>query len=358
MTLSQGDRFDGRYNVLRLVERGGIALVYEVAVVEHIGRRLLLKVPRPVFASDPRALDLFTRERLAFANLTSEHVVRVVEHGLGPDGPWMLTERCEGEPLSRRVARRGPLSWSDARRVLGEAGDALSAAHAQGVLHLDLRPENVLLVRDGETARERVMVVDFGLSSAAMELASELTSTPPRTRPAWMAPEQHDRSAYPDARADVWTYGLLAFWSLTGRAYWSTVDADGHASDVSELLREVRGERHPASFRAIALEVADRLPAGFDAWFARCVANDPNARFDDLASASAALDEVFATASGPERPSVARTPAVAFDPLVSGPAYRAPTFTVTLPVTAPAATPSLLVRALRWIRGASTLRRE
>src|SRR5262249_17757476 len=136
-----------------------------------------------------------------------------------------------------------------------------------------------------------LMVLDFGIAKEFQGLDVSATA-PGLGTPLWVAPEQ-SREGYTAApSADVWAFGLIAFFVLTGKLYWL------HAADASSLadlaLELMKSPIEPASQRARALGVTDALPAGFDAWFARAVARDPALRFADAGEANEALALVFA----------------------------------------------------------------
>ncbi|MEZ4406780.1 MAG: bifunctional serine/threonine-protein kinase/formylglycine-generating enzyme family protein [Polyangiales bacterium] len=343
MTLPRGSLFAGRFTILRLIGDGGMGLVYEVADTHFVDRRHALKTLRPDRVGDPRARDLFAREVIASARIESEHVVRVIQYDVTVAEPWMLMEYLRGEPLSQRVADRGPLSWKEARFRAREIGHALGAAHRSGVLHLDLKPANLFLARrDDVVGGKRLKVLDFGLSRTVMEGKSHVLQSRAMGTEAWMPPEQFSRRMELRPAADVWSYGLVLYWMLTGRHYWASIDAAGEVDDVMALLNEVHaGARAPASSRGMG----DHLPQGFDAWFARCVAKDPDDRYEDINAASAALDAVFAVADTPEAlppppPSVVLVeppPPPPPPPVFAAPVYAAPVVTTTL---APRETPS------------------
>lgn len=305
--LRPGDVFAGRFTVVGELGAGGMGIVYDVRERrDGLERRLALKLMSPAqLRKDVRAAEHFQREADAMIRVQSEHVVRV--EGVGVDEatkqPWLTMELLDGETLGQRVDRDGALTADVARGLARELGHALKAAHGVGVIHRDLKPGNLFLARRGDVQRSTVLkVLDFGLAGIINADQSRVQNTRVAGSLAWTAPEQ----GVPDARVgpevDVWPLGLLAFWMLTGRHYWRAMNAREMADIM--LLREITidpldasREDDLASRRAQGLGVGDRIPLGFDEWFARCVVRDPKARWRDGGEASDALDVVLERAS-------------------------------------------------------------
>ncbi len=219
--LSDGERFAGRFRVLREIGEGGMGLVYAVHD-EKLDAQAALKVLHPrLLKKDPGARARFIREARATGKVRSDHVARVIDYDENAEGvPWMLMELLEGDTLEERVARDGPLPLAEARRLVLQLGHALGAAHAAGVVHMDLKPANVFLARSARIGeREVVKVLDFGLARVIDPDRTSAQVTRAMGTYAWSAPEQ-----YSDARVhktvDVWPLGLIAFWMLTAKHYW------------------------------------------------------------------------------------------------------------------------------------------
>jgi TolB-like protein len=197
----------GRWDILALIGTGGMGNVYR-AFDRELGELVALKVLRQ---GAGEALDRFRHEVKLARRITNTHVARTHDIGKHGDQLFLTMELIEGESLQRRMAR-GPLSWRDAVGIARGICEGVGAAHAAGVVHRDLKPDNVMLARDG-----RVVVTDFGIA-AVHELARggdlvEVTGTP-----AWMAPEQLAGTA--DVRSDVYAIGEILFAMLTGRHPW------------------------------------------------------------------------------------------------------------------------------------------
>ncbi len=308
------------YRVEQELARGGMGTLYRVTQLST-GAERVLKVMHARLLRDPRGRERFLQEARASARIESDHVVQVLAAGFDDQGvPWIVMELLRGEDLGHVLKRRGKLPPSETLEVFRQLGHALAAAHRAGLVHRDLKPDNVFLcVPRREGVPFTVKLLDFGIAKALDDIG---TDSGPQHRmtsavgtPLWMAPEQAQRGEITPA-ADVWSMGLLAFKLLVGRSYWRS----GNIPDapVERVLRELFGDPIEApSVRA--QELGTSLPAGFDEWFARCVVRDPNARFRDAAEALAALTPVllgpqataaFVTTDDPRRSVVPPTQAM------------------------------------------------
>jgi serine/threonine protein kinase len=296
-----GAEFAGRFRIGALLGRGSMGTVYEAERLAD-GAVVALKLS-PLTGGDARARRRFAREAEAATKIQSPHVARALASGEDPTSgcAWIAFELARGPALDVYLREHPSLSLEDAARVLEQLGDALTAAHRAGLVHRDLKPENLRV--DERDGAPHLMVLDFGIAKEFQGL--EVSATAPGLgTPLWVAPEQSREGYVAAPSADVWAFGLVAFFVLTGKLYWL------HAADSSSLadlaLELLKSPIEPASQRARALGVARALPRGFDAWFARCVAREPAARFADAAEASAALEAVWAAGSERGGPVVER----------------------------------------------------
>ena len=154
----------GRYALLRRLGAGGMAEVY-LARDQELGRQVAVKLLHPAFAADPRFVERFRREARAAAALSHPHIVAVYDWGTAgaPAGaPYMVMEYVPGPDLKEDLCRRGPLPEPEALRIGEQVAGALAAAHARGVVHRDVKPQNILLVRQEEDVVAKV--TDFGIA--------------------------------------------------------------------------------------------------------------------------------------------------------------------------------------------------
>jgi eukaryotic-like serine/threonine-protein kinase len=207
-----GRLVDGRYQVVSRIARGGMATVY-LAVDRRLEREVALKVMHPHLAEGSDGGEFvarFRREARAAARLAHPGVVAVFDQGVDGETSYLTMELVQGTTLRRVLQDEGALSVGRTLEILEQILDALAAAHRKGLVHRDVKPENVLLDESG-----RVKVADFGLARAVSEGASTATSTILGTV-AYLGPELVT-SGRCDARTDVYAVGVLAYEMLTGR---------------------------------------------------------------------------------------------------------------------------------------------
>src|SRR5438105_2303049 len=191
-----------RFELVREIGRGGFARVFE-ARDRVLSRPVAIKLLKRRRRLNDSELELFYREARATARLNHPHIVTAYDWGAWNDTPFLVLERLEGESLDKQVAR-GPLPEERAWEIITQVAQALAYAHSMGVLHLDLKSQNVFVLEDG-----RIKVLDFGL--AGLDWDEEIPGRLVRVgggTPRTMAPEQGE-GARADSRADVWAIGVI-----------------------------------------------------------------------------------------------------------------------------------------------------
>ncbi|MEZ4299966.1 MAG: serine/threonine-protein kinase [Polyangiaceae bacterium] len=210
----------GIYRIDRHVGEGGMS---RVLAATHLptGRVVALKVLQPDTAGEEGAVARFWREVRAMSRLTHPNVVRIFDVGsLADDTPYMAMELLSGEPLAARMTKLGPMSVDDALVYVTQACDAVSAAHAIGVIHRDLKPENMFLTREAD-GPEVLKVLDFGISKTMRATVADDQQKLTKTTdvfgsPTYMSPEQLKASRDVDERTDVWAMGVILHEMLSG----------------------------------------------------------------------------------------------------------------------------------------------
>ena len=162
-----GTTLGGRYRLVELLGQGGMATIYRARDAQ-LDRDVAVKLLRPEFGQDPDFLARFRDEARAAASLNHPNIVSVFDFGEGEAGPYLVMEIVEGEDLASILRGNGPLAPRQAARVSAEAAKALQAAHIRGIVHRDVKPSNILVVRDW-----RIKVADFVIERALNE--SQLT---------------------------------------------------------------------------------------------------------------------------------------------------------------------------------------
>lgn len=248
----------GRYSIVRELGRGGMGVVY-LAHEVHLDRLVAIKLLPPALAEREELRERFQREAQLAARLSHPHIIPI--HAVHEtDGfVYFVMAYVDGETLAERVQSRGPLSASDASRVLREVAWALGHAHAQGLVHRDVKPDNILL----EAASGRALVADFGIAAVSSEEAriGEVVCGTPE----FMSPE-HALGDEVDARSDLYSLGATAFYALSGR-----VPFEGRTS--AEVLAQQVSRAAP-TLTSTGVSVPGRLARLVEA----CLAKDPAAR--------------------------------------------------------------------------------
>lgn len=280
----------GDYMIVRPLGRGSTGALYVAEQLSTAGHRAL-KILRREFVSDETLYKRFEREAQMAARIPSEHVAQIIASGVDAklQVPWIAMELLQGQTLGHHVEENGPIAKDTVRQILEQLCHAIAAAHALGIVHRDLKPANIFLSEARRVGAEKmVKVLDFGV---ARIIAENLTLTgSPLGTPSWMAPEQ-TRGDPATTATDVWALGLVAFYMLTGKQFWR---ACARPDDEMAVMREIAGEAVPiASIRALELNVGDRIPPGFNEWFAQCVARSPDERFVNATAAYAALAQAL-----------------------------------------------------------------
>src|SRR2546425_1182878 len=248
----------GRYSLERELGRGGMGVVYLAREV-RLDRPVAIKLLPPSKTSDPKLRERFLREARTAAKLSHPNIIPIHAVEEIDEFVFFAMAYIEGETLTERVRRRGPLAPSDASRVLRDVAWALAYAHGQGVIHRDVKPDNILLENNG-----RVLVADFGIASVVAG-AGGLTSEEVIGTPEFMSPEQALGEGV-DARSDLYSLGLVGFFAL-----WGTLPFEGEkATEV--LAKQVTEPAPPLA--SVAPGVPRRIAQAID----RCLSKDRDDR--------------------------------------------------------------------------------
>lgn len=264
----------GRYEVHEAIGQGGMAVVYR-ATDRTLGRDVALKVLRDQYAADPEIVERFAREARAAARLSHPHVVDIYDVGSDDGLHYIVMELVPGEDLKRLIRRAAPLPPSVVIRLGREIASALEYAHRRGIVHRDVKPQNVLIDPEGHAR-----LTDFGIAQAADGAGLTQTGTVLGTAH-YMAPEQaRGRPASP--ASDIYSLGVVLYEMATGRLPFRGDSA------VEVALRHV--EEAPVPPRRLN----PGIPPALEATIQRAMAKDPGKRFASAAELGQAL------AQGPE----------------------------------------------------------
>jgi serine/threonine-protein kinase len=276
-----GEILDGRYQLLRDLGRGAAGVVFEA---RHLftGRFVAVKmvVPGPRSAGVAELRARLQREGQALASIHHPGVVEVLDGGVMPGGEsYIVMEMLEGRTLEGLLAARTRLSIQATVAIALQLCDALAAVHDAGIVHRDVKPANVILLRDRD-GRERVKLVDFGIAKMDQSHDDKLTGVGAVIgTPAYMSPEQLLALGDVDTTSDVYAVGVTMFECLTGEM--------PYAGSYPQVLLSATSDRPPPSVRAGAPEVPQPLALVVD----RAIAKARTSRFASMQEMATAIEE-------------------------------------------------------------------
>jgi serine/threonine-protein kinase len=289
-----------RYKILKKLGEGAMAAVY---LAEHsgVGSNIVLKVLLPDLADNANAVERFLQEAKIASEIHHDNVIDIFYSGRSPEGQVFLAmEYLKGSSLLGLLDNGGPMPWTRAKPIFIQICNALAAAHARGVIHRDVKPENVLVVErqnpDGGTM-EFVKVVDFGIANVGGQLGGQGVCGTPE----YMPPEQA-RALPPDVRDDVYAFGCLMYHVLTGTVPFT-------APTIQQvLIMHMRQPVEPPRARRPELEI----PTGAQAVVMRALAKRREDRYQSMQELAEAIEAVklppARRMTAPVRPLAAATP--------------------------------------------------
>jgi len=281
----------GKYQIERLIGKGGMAEVF-AAVNIRTGKRVALKRINPQLAATDEARARFKREALAAGRINHPNVVTVFDVVEHQGATCLVMELLEGETLSQLLLRTKTLTPEVAIAVLIPALRGVAAAHAHGVVHRDLKPDNIFLCKVAENQRGEAKVLDFGVSKLATEGEDvNITATGGLVgTPIYMAPEQVRGGKDIDQRTDVYTLGCVLYQMLAGRPPYQ--------GEIYSALMVTIATQDPPKLRSLRPE----LPVELEKIVHRAMARDVDTRFPDVTAFIRALENFIQLehpASGP-----------------------------------------------------------
>jgi hypothetical protein len=262
-----GDRVAENIELISLLGVGGMG---DVWLANHIGldTKVAVKFMSAALARDPALIERFAREAKLSSRIRSPHVVQIFDFATTSEGiPYIIMEAIEGETLDARIRREGKLALEETSRIVIQLCRALSKAHETGIVHRDMKPENVLLgVEEGELF---VRILDFGIAKHidAPKGVTEAGTT--MGTPSYMSPEQLFHPTEVDHRSDLWSLGVMTYLCLTGGVPFAGDSFGAVCVSINE-----------GTYARVS-KLNSELPKALDAWFSKALALPCGERFQD-----------------------------------------------------------------------------
>ncbi|MCU1282227.1 MAG: Serine/threonine protein kinase [bacterium] len=274
-------RVVAKHRILRLIGEGGMGAVYEGEHVDLAERRALKFCH---VHANPTTKQRAVNEARIGASVRHPAICLVYDFEWGPpDGttPVVVMELLQGRSLIDDMIKSRRLPWEEVFRLMSSVCDGLEAAHAQGIVHRDIKPDNIFLTASGPK------IVDFGIAKLSTQRVTRTGMT--LFTPLYASPEQITNSKTVDARSDIYSCGVILYHSISGERMFPDRQGNG-------LIIAILQER-PFAFRDVAPFVPDHVAAVID----RCVAKEPSQRYQSAAALKAALEAALAAGAGPLR---------------------------------------------------------
>ena len=283
--LQPGTVLAERYQIVKLLGEGGMGAVYR-AHDQELDRVVALKVIRPELARNAQVLGRFKQELILARQITHRNIIRIFDLGQAEGTRFITMEFIEGEDLSQILAHRGKLPAPEAAGIIAQVARGLEAAHSEGVVHRDLKPQNIMLDAQGKAS-----VMDFGIARS-MD-ASNMTRTGALMgTPTYMSPEQAQGQKV-DARSDLYTLGIIFYELLTGHPPFET------DNPMATLVRRLQEKPVPP------VQAEPSVPKVIDEMVLKMLATKPEDRYQSATEILAGLDAYSAQRSGRTLPGIA-----------------------------------------------------
>ena len=283
--MEPSDLISGRYRIGEPIGRGGMATIYRATDEHMMDRPVAVKVLREVYSSDPKFVTRFQREARAASALQHPNIVQVFDYGQSSDSYYIVMEFIDGMDLRRYLKRRGVLPIERGVQIARDVALGLGAAHRRGIVHRDVKPQNIMLNDEGV-----VKLTDFGIASMYKDVDEQRLTTTGMTLGTvqYYAPEQAQGEIVRPS-ADVYALGIVMYEMLTGQ---TPFDGDTPVAVAMKHIQEI-----PESPSALN----PRIPPSLERIIMRCLEKEPQARFRDGDALASALDNFMRNPS--RRPS-------------------------------------------------------
>ena len=279
--LQSGTVLADRYRIERLISRGGMGAVFEATQL-GLDRAVAIKMLLPTLIRDEKVQERFRREARSVASLHHPNIIQIYDYGISDHGPYIVMEFLRGQSL-RQLLRQGPLAIEQAVELMEQVCSAVSAAHAAGIIHRDIKPDNII-IEEQPNGRTTAKMLDFGIAKMREVHAEEsdinLTGANIIGSPAYMSPEQSMGQEL-DPRSDVYSLGIVLYEMLTGGTPF------GKASSPAMLVHQVNSQPRPVS------ELRGEITEALETVIMQALVKDRELRFISAVAFARALRLAF-----------------------------------------------------------------
>ena len=285
-----GTVLDGRYEISEIIGEGGMAVVYK-AMCNRLNRYVAVKIMRDEMSGDEEFRRRFCAESQAVAMLSHHNIVSVYDVSHNDNLEYIVMELVDGITLKQYLNRKGAVGWKETLHFSRQIAKALEHAHARGIIHRDIKPQNIMLLRDGT-----IKVADFGI--AALENEIHEASGQAVGSVHYIAPEQA-RGELPDARSDIYSLGVVMYEMISGKLPFT-----------GESLKEI-ALKHINSVPELPHDIVDNVPPELERIIFKCMNPNVSARYQSASELVAELDNFYSLQKESEENTETTAPAVA-----------------------------------------------
>ena len=273
-----GTTIDGRYEIIKVLGQGGMGVVY-TAKHAMLGKRLAIKVLKSDVSKDQEIIARFRQEAQSASAIGSQHIIDISDFGALPDGStYFVMEYLDGVELTKAIEEQRPMPPERVVHVAKQLCDALGAAHERGIVHRDMKPDNVFLIRRG-SEKDFVKVLDFGIAKVGGAQSKLTRAGQVFGTPHYMSPEQCSGQGV-DHRTDIYALGIILYEMAVGRVPF---DADNLMGILTKHIYE-----QPIPPHTLPPPIA--VPAGLEAVILKCLAKQADARYQTMGEVRADLE--------------------------------------------------------------------
>lgn len=278
--------------LVRLIGKGGMGTVWSATNLT-LGAPVAVKMLDRAYITDDKSVARFKQEAQRAARIRSPHITVVYDYGVTTtDEPYIVMELLEGETLGRCIKRCGPLPPEDVAQIIEQTARGLASAHAQGVVHRDIKPDNLFLVENHDSLF--IKILDFGIAKqmdAPPDFTMKTTTGLMVGTPAYMSPEQYVDPKIIGLRTDLWSLGVVTYEALTGVRPFQ-------AQNMFQLARAITEKPFTPP-----TQVQHDLPEAIDEWMQKALAKKPEDRFSTAREMAESLSAILIPGPRPIRPS-------------------------------------------------------